>query len=189
VLCLLSRERRQRARELARWISICGNGYRTELSGPFLWMPWAYPIPPMNFPISKGLIPERPAANDANSEDRRRSRRRNDSTAGTGGRGRREDRRWWMWMQIADGRWPMVDSQQFFYCYPQFSICDILILYPPFALSNTRICAIMQAAFKINWIVWCRCESGVDSTRSANLRTLILYTFLGVAFLHCLAAN
>jgi uncharacterized 2Fe-2S/4Fe-4S cluster protein (DUF4445 family) len=75
VLCLLSRERRQRARELARWIEYVETAIEPNFQARFvdaLGLPHTID----EFPHLNGLIPERPAAENGNNEDRRRERRR-----------------------------------------------------------------------------------------------------------------
>lgn len=75
VLCLLSRERRQRARELARWIQYVETAIEPNFQARFvdaLGLPHTID----EFPHLQGLIPERPAAADSNSDERRRERRR-----------------------------------------------------------------------------------------------------------------
>ncbi len=74
VLCLLSRERRQRTRQLARWIEYVETAIEPNFQTRFvdaLGLPHTLDA----FPHLQGLIPEQPTA-DANSEDRRRERRR-----------------------------------------------------------------------------------------------------------------
>jgi len=75
VLCLLSRERRQRARQLARWIEYVETAIEPNFQARFVDA-LGLPHTTDAFPHLQGLIPERPAAEDNNNEDRRRERRR-----------------------------------------------------------------------------------------------------------------
>jgi uncharacterized 2Fe-2S/4Fe-4S cluster protein (DUF4445 family) len=75
VLCLLSRERRQRAQELARWIEYVETAIEPNFQARFvdaLGLPHSVD----EFPHLKGLIPERPVTQPEDSEERRRGRRR-----------------------------------------------------------------------------------------------------------------
>jgi uncharacterized 2Fe-2S/4Fe-4S cluster protein (DUF4445 family) len=75
VLCLLSRERRKRARELARWIEYIETAIEPNFQARFvdaLGLPHSID----EFPHLKGLIPERPLVQAEEAEDRRRERRR-----------------------------------------------------------------------------------------------------------------
>jgi uncharacterized 2Fe-2S/4Fe-4S cluster protein (DUF4445 family) len=75
VLCLLSRERRQRARELARWIQYIETAIEPNFQARFvdaLGLPHTID----EFPHLLGLIPERPVIVPGNDNDRRRERRR-----------------------------------------------------------------------------------------------------------------
>jgi uncharacterized 2Fe-2S/4Fe-4S cluster protein (DUF4445 family) len=75
VLCLLSRNRRQRARELARWIEYIETAIEPNFQTRFvdaLGLPHSLD----EFPHLKGLIPERPLVQAEEIEDRRRERRR-----------------------------------------------------------------------------------------------------------------
>ncbi|MBI1881127.1 MAG: DUF4445 domain-containing protein [Chloroflexi bacterium] len=75
VLCLLSRERRQRARELARWIQYVETAIEPNFQARFVDA-LGLPHTTDDFPHLQGLIPERPAVVDSNDDDRRRERRR-----------------------------------------------------------------------------------------------------------------
>ncbi len=75
VLCLLSRERRRRARELARWIEYVETAIEPNFQARFvdaLGLPHSVD----EFPHLKGLIPERPVVQAEDVEERRRERRR-----------------------------------------------------------------------------------------------------------------
>jgi uncharacterized 2Fe-2S/4Fe-4S cluster protein (DUF4445 family) len=73
VLCLLSRERRQRAREIARWIDYVETAIEPEFQARFVDA-LGLPHNKDEFPHLKDLIPDRQAINA--QEDRRRARRR-----------------------------------------------------------------------------------------------------------------
>jgi uncharacterized 2Fe-2S/4Fe-4S cluster protein (DUF4445 family) len=75
VLCLLSRERRQRARELARWIEYVETAIEPNFQARFVDA-LGLPHGRDEFPHLKGLIPERPLVRAEETEDRRRERRR-----------------------------------------------------------------------------------------------------------------
>jgi uncharacterized 2Fe-2S/4Fe-4S cluster protein (DUF4445 family) len=75
VLCLLSRERRQRARELARWIQYVETAIEPNFQARFVDA-LGLPHTTDEFPHLKGLIPERSAVVESNDGDRRRERRR-----------------------------------------------------------------------------------------------------------------
>lgn len=75
VLCLLSRERRRRARELARWIEYVETAIEPNFQARFVDA-LGLPHTVDEFPHLKGLIPERPAMQAEDSEERRRERRR-----------------------------------------------------------------------------------------------------------------
>jgi uncharacterized 2Fe-2S/4Fe-4S cluster protein (DUF4445 family) len=75
VLCLLNRERRQRTRELARWIEYVETAIDPNFQARFvdaLGLPHSID----EFPHLEGLIPERPEATEEDADDRRRERRR-----------------------------------------------------------------------------------------------------------------
>ncbi len=75
VLCLLSRERRARAQEIARWIDYIETAVEPNFQALFvdaLGLPHAKD----EFPHLNGLIPERTAASEENTRERRRERRR-----------------------------------------------------------------------------------------------------------------
>jgi uncharacterized 2Fe-2S/4Fe-4S cluster protein (DUF4445 family) len=75
VLCLLSRERRQRAREIARWIDYIETAVEPNFQAFFvdaLGLPHAKD----EFPHLKGLIPERSEVVLSDERERRRERRR-----------------------------------------------------------------------------------------------------------------
>lgn len=75
VLCLLSRERRQRARELARWIEYIETAIEPTFQARFvdaLGLPHSMD----EFPHLKGLIPERSMTTEEEAKSRRRERRR-----------------------------------------------------------------------------------------------------------------
>ena len=76
VLCLLSRERRRQARELARWIQYIETAIEPNFQARFVDA-LGLPHTQDEFPHLQGLIPERPAPTDV--EDRRRERRRDRS--------------------------------------------------------------------------------------------------------------
>ncbi len=75
VLCLLSRERRKRARELARWIEYIETAIEPNFQARFVDA-LGLPHSTDEFPHLKGLIPERPLVQTEEAEDRRRERRR-----------------------------------------------------------------------------------------------------------------
>ena len=75
VLCLLSRERRQRAQEIARWIDYVETAVEPNFQAFFvdaLGLPHAKD----EFPHLQGLIPERTETTVSNERERRRERRR-----------------------------------------------------------------------------------------------------------------
>jgi uncharacterized 2Fe-2S/4Fe-4S cluster protein (DUF4445 family) len=75
VLCLLNRGRRQRARELARWIEYIETAIEPNFQARFVDA-LGLPHTTDDFPHLKGLIPERPAVQAEDVEERRRERRR-----------------------------------------------------------------------------------------------------------------
>ncbi|MDX1523714.1 MAG: ASKHA domain-containing protein, partial [Anaerolineae bacterium] len=75
VLCLLSRDRRRRAGEIARWIDYIETAVEPNFQAFFvdaLGLPHAKD----KFPHLQGLIPERTAADEADDRSRRREKRR-----------------------------------------------------------------------------------------------------------------
>lgn len=83
VLCLLSRERRRRARELARWIDYVETAIEPNFQAQFVDA-LGLPHSKDEFPHLKGLIPERPVAavEDRSLRRERRTRRSREKAAG-----------------------------------------------------------------------------------------------------------
>jgi uncharacterized 2Fe-2S/4Fe-4S cluster protein (DUF4445 family) len=74
VLCLLSRERRRRAREIARWIEYVETAIEPNFQARFVDA-LGLPHNIDEFPHLKGLVPDRQIV-AAQEDDRRRERRR-----------------------------------------------------------------------------------------------------------------